>query len=82
MCREAGAVKHDDRVDALAQGVRYFTDAVALSASKLQAQRKHEEWYAMQYAFENYAQQATDALATGRSFKALKTQVDTGVYEW
>jgi len=82
MCREAGAVKHDDRVDALAQGVRYFTDAVALSASKLQAQRKHEEWAAMQYAFENYASQATDALATGRSFKALKTQVDTGVYEW
>ena len=24
MCREKGAVKHDDRLDCLAQGVKYF----------------------------------------------------------
>jgi hypothetical protein len=28
MCREKGAVKHDDRLDSLAQGVKYFTDAL------------------------------------------------------
>ena len=28
MCREKGAVKHDDRLDCLAQGVKYFTDAL------------------------------------------------------
>ena len=27
MCREKGAVKHDDRVDAVSQGVQYFIDA-------------------------------------------------------
>ena len=28
MCRQKGAVKHDDRLDCLAQGVKYFTDAL------------------------------------------------------
>ena len=32
MCREKGAVKHDDRLDCLAQGVKYYTDAMAISA--------------------------------------------------
>ena len=30
MCREKGAVRHDDRLDSLAQGVKYFTDALAI----------------------------------------------------
>jgi len=34
MCREKGAVKHDDRIDALAQGVKWFTDALAISAER------------------------------------------------
>ena len=28
MCREKGAVKHDDRLDCLAQGVKYYTDCL------------------------------------------------------
>ena len=44
MCRERGAVKHDDRIDALAQGVKWFTDALALSATREVARRKNEEW--------------------------------------
>ena len=32
MCREKGAVKHDDRLDCLAQGVKYYTDSLAISA--------------------------------------------------
>ena len=44
MCREKGAVKHDDRIDALAQGVKWFTDALALSASEQIKTRKMEEW--------------------------------------
>ena len=34
MCREKGAVKHDDRLDCLAQGVKYYTDAMAISANE------------------------------------------------
>ena len=44
MCREKGAVKHDDRIDALAQGVKWFTDALAISASEQVKNRKMEEW--------------------------------------
>ena len=44
MCREKGAVKHDDRLDALAQGVKYFTDALSISAQEAVNQRKREEW--------------------------------------
>ena len=82
MCREKGAVKHDDRVDAMSQGVQYFVDAVAQSAHKAQALRKHEEWNAMVQAFDNDPFQATDALVMGRSFKALTTQSSTGVWDW
>jgi hypothetical protein len=44
MCREKGAVKHDDRLDALAQGVKYFTDAMSISAQEVVNQRKRDEW--------------------------------------
>ena len=39
-----GAVKHDDRLDALAQGVKYFTDCMSISAQEAVNQRKREEW--------------------------------------
>ena len=44
MCREKGAVKHDDRIDCLAQGVKYFTDAFAISANEQVKIRKREDW--------------------------------------
>ena len=44
MCREKGAVKHDDRIDCLAQGVKYFTDAFAISAEEQIATRRNEEF--------------------------------------
>jgi len=47
MCREKGAVKHDDRLDCLAQGVKYFTDAFAINAHDAIVHRKREEWNSM-----------------------------------
>ncbi len=44
MCREKRAVKHDDRLDCLAQGVKYFTDALSISAQDQIRLRKAEEW--------------------------------------
>ena len=43
MCREKGAVKHDDRLDALAQGVKYYTDAMGISAQEAIKDRKRDE---------------------------------------
>ena len=44
MCREKGAVKHDDRLDCLAQGVQYFIDSLSISANVAIQTRKREEW--------------------------------------
>ena len=44
MCRDKRAVKHDDRLDCLAQGVKYFTDALSISAQDQIRLRKSEEW--------------------------------------
>jgi len=44
MCREKGAVKHDDRLDCLAQGVKYYTDAMGISAYETVKARKQEDW--------------------------------------
>ena len=44
MCREKRAVKHDDRLDCLAQGVKYFTDALSISAQDQIRLRKKEDW--------------------------------------
>jgi hypothetical protein len=81
MCRERGAIKHDDRIDALSQGVQWFIDALAQSAHKAQAMRKHEEWNAMMDAFENTPHLATDALVLGLSFRGIKP-ASKPVYDW
>ena len=44
MCREKGAVKHDDRLDCLAQGVKYYTDALAISAYEQVKLRQREDF--------------------------------------
>ena len=81
MCREKGAVKHDDRIDALAQGVQWYIDALALSATKQAATRKYEEWQAMQDLFEEAPRLATDLLVLGRNFKGVKP-ANLPVYDW
>ena len=81
MCREKGAVRHDDRVDALAQGIQYFIDAVAQSALQAQHLRKKEELSAMHQAFIDNPQMATDALVLGRSFRDVKVG-SKAIYDW
>ncbi|MBT5286040.1 MAG: phage terminase large subunit [Euryarchaeota archaeon] len=82
MCRDKGAVKHDDRIDAMAQGCQYFIDAVAQSAHQAQARRKNEEWNAMMTAFENHPHLATDALVLGHSFRNIQGGAETKVWDW
>jgi hypothetical protein len=65
MCREKGAVRHDDRLDALAQGVKYFTDAMGISAMEVVKQRKRDDWNDMLESFLDDPQVATNHLALG-----------------
>ena len=65
MCRERGAVRHDDRLDALAQGVQYFTDAMSISAQEVIKERKKEEWNDMLAAFLEDPQAETNHIVLG-----------------
>jgi len=67
MCREKGAVRHDDRLDALAQGVKYFTDVLAISAQEVIKERKREEWNDMLQAFLDDPQAETNHIVLGMS---------------
>ena len=65
MCRQKYAVKHDDRLDALAQGVKYFIDAFGISAREQIKLRKREEWDDMLEQFVDDPQAATNHLVLG-----------------
>ena len=67
MCREKGAVKHDDRLDSLAQGVKYFTDAMSISAYEAVKARRQEDWQDLLETFLDDPQSATDHLVLGFS---------------
>jgi hypothetical protein len=86
MCREKGAVRHDDRLDCLAQGVKYYIDAMGISAYEQVKQRKKEDWKDMLEAFVDNPQQATQHLALGFDLemrrKARQEDGNKGVYNW
>ena len=63
--REKGAVKHDDRLDALAQGVKYYTDAMAISAYEAMKVVRQEDWNDMNEAWLDDPQQAANHMAFG-----------------
>jgi len=69
MCREKGAVKHDDRIDCLAQGVKYFTDAMAISAYEAVKLRKQEEWQDIMDSWLDDPKAAVDHMAFGMDLK-------------
>ena len=81
MCREKGAVKHDDRVDALALGVKYFQDILAISAKQAQIEAKRTDWNRMITAFIDHPQEATDRLVLGGNFNDVGSG-ENGVYTW
>ena len=65
MCREKGAVKHDDRLDCLAQGVKYYTDALSISANEAIKTRKREEWNSLLEDFIENPQSSANHLVFG-----------------
>ena len=72
MCREKGAVKHDDRLDCLAQGVKYYTDAMAISAYEKMKEVRRDEWNDMEEEWRDDPQQAVNHMAFGMSLKQRK----------
>ena len=69
MCREKYAVKHDDRLDCLAQGVQYFIDAFGISAREQIKLRKREEWDDMLEAYLDDPQSSANHLVLGMNLE-------------
>ena len=82
MCREKGAVKHDDRLDALAQGVKYFTDCMSISAQEAVNQRKREEWNDILRASIEDPQGSANHLVLGMTKEQRQQARQNGVYTW
>ena len=72
MCRSKYAVKHDDRLDCLAQGVKYFIDALSISAQEQINLRKREEWNDILEQFMDDPQCATNHLVLGMNVDQRK----------
>ena len=86
MCREKGAVKHDDRLDCLAQGVKYYTDALAISAHETVKLRKREDWNDMMEAWQDDPQAAANHMVFGFNLdqrkQARKQKTNKSVPTW
>ena len=83
MCREKGAVRHDDRIDCLAQGVKYFTDSFGISAEEEIKARKRDEWNQMLESFLENPQHATNALALGMTAEQSRQSLNkTPLHHW
>jgi len=72
MCREKGAVKHDDRLDCLAQGVKYFTDAMSISAQEQINLRKRDEWNDILEQFLDDPQSSANHMVMGMTLEQRK----------
>jgi len=81
MCREKGAVKHDDRLDCLSLGVKYFQDVMAISQVEQDKRLRHDQWNHMLRAFIENPTMATDMLVLGGSFDKVTTSSDS-IQSW
>ena len=72
MCREKGAVKHDDRIDVLAMAVKYYTDALAISAYETVKLRKQEEWQDILDTWTDDPQSAANHMVLGMNLEQRK----------
>jgi len=72
MCREKGAVKHDDRLDCLAQGVKYFTDALSISANDQIKLRELEEFRDVLESFLDDPQASANHMVMGMNLQQRK----------
>ena len=86
MCREKGAVKHDDRLDCLAQGVKYFTDAMSISVNETLRMKKQEEWQDLMEAWVDDPQQTANHMVLGFDLdqrrKARQQKGKSSVQTW
>ena len=69
MCREKGAVKHDDRLDALAGAVKYYTDCLSISAYETVKARRQEDFIDLLETWSTDPEAAVNAMAFGMTLE-------------
>ena len=73
-------------MDCLAQGVKYFTDAFAISAHEAVKTRKQDEWNQMLAEWQDNPQAATNHMVLGMNLdqrrQAAGVTVDNSVPTW
>ena len=86
MCRQKGAVKHDDRLDCLAQGIKYFTDAMSISADEAIKDKKRQEWDSILEDFLDSPHSSANHLVFGMDIEQRKQargiEDNNSVYNW
>ena len=73
MCREKGAVKRDDRVDALAIGVKYFQDVYVVSQEIATREQDKQSFNLLMDALMAEPTRSLDILALGGGLRHLET---------
>lgn len=81
VCREKGAIKHDDRLDCLALAVKHYLDVMAVSQHEQIKMERQHQWDLMLQTFNENPQMATDALVHGLDFATLGG-ADKAVASW
>ena len=75
MCREKGAVKHDDRIDVLAMAVKYYTDALAISAYEQVKLRERDEFQDMLDTWNDDPVSAANHLVLGMNLEQRREAI-------
>ena len=70
--KEKNSIRHDDRLDALAMAVQYFTESMAVTEQKAIAAREAEQWELERKFVQGDGGLSIDALGYARSLEDLQ----------
>ena len=82
--KEKNSIRHDDRLDALAMAVQYFTESMAVTEQKAIAAREAEQWELERKFVQGDGGLSIDALGYARSLEDLQKALyaTSGASNW
>jgi len=82
--KEKNSIKHDDRLDALAMAVQYFTESMALTEKKAMDSRLAQQWELERQFIQGDNGLSVDAMGYAQSFEDLQKALgaSTGGANW
>jgi len=82
--KEKNSIRHDDRLDALAMAVQYFTESMALTEKKAMDSRLAEQWELERQFIQGDNGLSVDAMGYAKSLEDLQKALgaSTGASNW